>query len=119
MTCLAGHCVTIKIMTRRSLLACIAGATARAQEDTLQIYTEHPRIFLRPNRLRLLRRERERRSMRWQQFETLMAGRAPMPEPGFARALYYQISGDQEAARQAILWALGQGTDLRQLAMVF
>ena len=33
--------------------------------------------------MRLLRRERERASLRWQQFETLMAGGAAMPEPGF------------------------------------
>src|SRR6266436_7423236 len=88
-------------------------------EESLEIYTEHPRLFLRPQRLRLLRRERDRRTTRWQQFETLMAGKAPMPEMGFAQALYYQVSGDEEAGRQAVRWALGPVSDLRQLALVF
>src|SRR5262245_17598244 len=97
----------------------IPSLTAQAVEDTLDIYTEHPRLFLRPQRLRLLKRERERRTTRWVQFETLMAGKAPMPEMGFAQALYYQVSGDEEAGKQAVRWALGPGTDLRQLALVF
>src|SRR5439155_24802796 len=93
--------------------------TAQAVEEGLDIYTEHPRLFLRPQRLRLLQRERDRRTTRWPQFETLMAGKAPMPEMGFAQALYYQVSGDEEAGRQAVRWALGPATDLRQLALVF
>jgi len=79
----------------------------------------HPRIFLGARRLRLLRRERERQSMRWNQFHLLMAGKAPMPEPGFAQALYYEVSGSAEAGQQAVAWALGTGSDLRQLALVF
>jgi hypothetical protein len=88
-------------------------------EETLDIYTEHPRLFLRPQRLKLLQRERERRTTRWVQFETLMVGKAPMPETGFAQALYYQVSRDEEAGRQAVRWALGPASDLRQLALVF
>lgn len=93
---------------------------SRPQEEYLDIYTEHPRLFLRPQRLRLIRRERERRTMRWLQFETLMAGKAPMPETGFAQALYYQASGEESAGKEAVRWALSpQATDLRQLAIVF
>ena len=98
------------------MIPCLTGQSV---EDSLDIYTEHPRLFLRPQRLRLLRRERDRRTTRWQQFETLMAGKAPMPEMGFAQALYYQVSGDEEAGRQAVRWALGPASDLRQLALVF
>ena len=57
--------------------------------------------------------------MRWQQFDTLMAGNAPMPEPAFAQALYYAISGNAASGKQAVAWALGPGADLRQLALVF
>jgi hypothetical protein len=88
-------------------------------EEPLTVSTDHPRLFLRPARLRLLRRERERSSPRWQQFDALVAGNAPMPERGFAEALYYQVSGNQAAGRQAVSWALGPGRDLRQLALVF
>jgi len=95
-------------------------ATAGPQADEpVTVSSDHPRLFLRPARLRLLKRERERASARWQQFDALMAGNAPMPEPGFAQALDYQISGNAAAGRQAIAWALGPGEDLRQLALVF
>src|SRR5215469_5259753 len=75
--------------------------------DLIVVSTEHPRLFLRPARLRLLRREKERNSLRWEQFQTLMAGNAAMPEPGFALALYYQIAGDKASGRKAVAWALG------------
>lgn len=91
--------------------------------EPLVVGTDHPRLFLRPARLRLLRRERERASMRWQQFEALMSANSPMPEPAFAWALYYQIAGSADAGKQAVAWALGPGSganpDLRQLALVF
>src|SRR5215472_5336582 len=102
-------------------LILLAGAmSAQTNDESLDIYTDHPRLFLTAQRLRLLKRERERRTTRWLQIETLMAGKAVMPEPGFANALYYRISGDQQYAGLAIRWALGSsGSDLRQLALVF
>ena len=58
--------------------------------------------------------------MRWQQFDALVAGGAPMPEAAVAQALYYQVSGNAAAGRKAVEWALsGSATDLRQLALVF
>src|SRR5437660_6216776 len=90
--------------------------TAQNTQDEFRVYTEHPRLFLRPQRLRLLKRERERQSMRWKQFETLVLGGAQMPEPGFALALYYAVTGDAAFGKRAVDWALGTGADLRQLA---
>ncbi|HWQ55273.1 MAG TPA: hypothetical protein VN442_16425 [Bryobacteraceae bacterium] len=88
--------------------------------EEYQVFTEHPRLILRPGRLRLLKRERERRSPRWQQFESLLAGKAPMPEPALANALFYRVAGDRDAGTRAVAWALGPGArDLRQLALVF
>src|SRR5262245_12863173 len=87
-----------------------AGAEPEAElPDEFRVDSDHPRLFLPQRRVRLLRRERERRSIRWQQFELLMAGRAPMPEPGFAQALYYQAGAGDEAGRQAVQWALSAG----------
>jgi|SRR5579864_4475336 len=95
-------------------------AIAPSAEESLRIYSEHPRLFLTEHRLKLLQKEKERRSLRWQQFELLMAGHAPMPEPGFAGALYYRVAKDADSGRRAMTWALGQSaTDLRQLALVF
>src|SRR5450432_2686230 len=113
-----------RIRAASLLLACwlpnLTAQTDLAQNDEpVMVATEHPRLFLRPQRLRLLKRERERTSPRWIQFESLIAGKAPMPERGFAEALYYRIAGDAEAGRRAIVWALGAGADLRQQALVF
>jgi hypothetical protein len=101
-------------------LACfLLPCASAAADEPLEIFTEAPRLMLRPQRLRLLRRERERQSMRWEHFKTLMLGGAVMPEPGMAAALYYQVSQDKEFARKAIRWALGGTADLRQMALVF
>ena len=93
---------------------------APAPEEDVSVSTEHPRLLLPARRLRLLRRERERDSPRWRQLETLIAGKAAMPEPGFAWAFYYQITEAKDFGKQAVNWALSpQAKDLRQLAIVF
>jgi hypothetical protein len=94
-------------------------STGTGASDPVVVFTERPRLFLRPARLRLLQKERERGSARWQQFEAYVSADAPMPESGLAEALYYQVAGNAEAGRKAIAWALGPGRDLRQLALVF
>jgi hypothetical protein len=111
-------------MTRLWLLAaaacCAMALDAQVTADEpVTVSTEHPRLILRPQRLRLLKRERERTSHRWQQFETFVAGNAPMPERAFAYALYYQISGDEAFGKKAVEAALAAGADLRQQALVF
>src|ERR1700752_4709298 len=95
-------------MTQSGLMAGIRGlllaicatsllmAQAPADDDPIVVSTNHPRLLLPPARLRLLRRERERTSLRWQQFHLFLAGHAAMPENGFAKALYYQVAGDAE-----------------------
>jgi hypothetical protein len=92
---------------------------ARADEEEFRVYTDHPRLILTTQRLRLLKRERERESQRWRQFELLVKGGANLPEPGFALALYYAISGDNPVGKRAVEWALGPANDLRQLALVY
>lgn len=101
------------------LILTAAMALPQAQDEDFRVFTDHPRLFLRAQRLRLLRRERQRRSMRWEQFETLMAGKARMPEPGLSAALYSQVTQDSGACRPAVEWALGGSADLRQQALVF
>jgi hypothetical protein len=88
-------------------------------DDPITVSAEHPRLLLRPARLRLLKRERERSSARWRQFQTRVEAGPGLPEPGFALALYYQVTGDTKAGQQAIAWALKPGADLRQQALVF
>jgi len=103
------------------LLLAAASVLGQAQDvEDFQVFTDAPRLFLTRARLRLLQRERERQSMRWQQFDALVAGGATLPEPGFGWALYYRVSGDSSVGQRAIAWALSDaGQDLRQLALVF
>src|SRR3974377_1106768 len=75
--------------------------------DPVVVFTDHPRLFLRPARLRLLQRERERTTAPWQQFDSYVSADAPLPESAFAQALYYQVSGNVPAGRKAVAWALG------------
>src|SRR5260221_9667072 len=97
----------------------LAGAQqGHQQEEDYQVYGDHPRLYLNARRLRLLQRERERTSIRWMQFETLVAGKAQMPEPGFAHALYFRVAKNREFGNQAVTWAL-QSSEIRQIAIVF
>ena len=57
--------------------------------------------------------------MRWRQFDLLVRAAAQMREPGFALALHYAVTGEAPIGKRAVDWALGPGTDLRQLALVY
>ena len=108
------------MLARLFLLTFSISAFAQtAADEDFHVYTDSPRLLLTKQRLRLLQRERSRQSMRWQQLDSLVAGGAPLPEPGFAWALYYQVAGDQAIGKKAVQWALGEQTDLRQLALVY
>ena len=91
-----------------------------ALDEDFHVYTDSPRLLLTKSRLRLLQRENQRQSMRWQQFDLLISGGAPMPEQGVAWALYYQASRKEEFGKKAVEWALDpKNTDLRQIALIF
>jgi len=83
-----------------------------------QVHTNPPRLLLEPARVRLLRKEKDRQSIRWQQFASLISKGAQMPEPGFALALYWQTSGELRYAQSAIQFAAGS-SDVRQIALVY
>jgi len=104
-------------------------APARGQErpavdPEYRLESRSPRLFLTARRLRLLRRERERQSMRWEQFHLLMQGGARMPEPGFAKALYSKVLQDPAPCAEALAWAArtaneADPAELRQVALVY
>jgi hypothetical protein len=120
-------------MTRREALLCLPalpalsllgqGLSGQVRPETFKVYSESPRLLLRPQRLRLLRRERERRSLRWDQFETLWTANAQFPELGWVQALRFQIADDREAGVRAVAWAVGPADiarldDVRQMAII-
>ena len=95
-------------------------AGVNAYDEDYKVFTDAPRLLLTKQRLRLLQRERERQSMRWTQFNTLIMGGASMPEQGLAWALYYQVAKSQAIGKKAVDWALDdKNTDPRQLALIF
>ncbi|MEO5925582.1 MAG: hypothetical protein ABIR70_17300 [Bryobacteraceae bacterium] len=99
-------------------LIAVGSVWAQAQNDDFHVYRDPPRLFLSAQRQRLLERERERNSLRWQYFDA--AASTTSPEPGFAAALYYRVAHENSAGRKAIDWALSPaGADLRQLALVY
>ncbi len=111
--------------TRRDLLRAGAALAVcgdlRGQAEgpeSFQVYTEGPRLFLRPARLKLLRREKERRSLRWEQFDNLWLSAPQYPEFGWTAALRYRIADDGSAGGQAVAWAAGTATDVRQIALI-
>ncbi len=103
------------------LLVVHAAATAQASPpgEPVVVFTDHPRLFLTATRLRLLKRERDRNSPRWQRLDELVSSGAPLPEPGFALALHYQVSGNRESGTRAVEWARGPDADLRQMSLVY
>ena len=122
-------------MTRRDVLRCLHALPAlslfgqnrpelsQPRPDTFKVYSESPRLLLRPQRLKLLRRERERRSLRWDQFEALWTGNAQFPELGWAQAMRFQIADDKDAGTRAVAWAVGPADvqrldDVRQMAII-
>lgn len=114
---------TILCVALTHLLPVLPAQDLPPQEIEFSIYTEPPRLFLNSRRLRLLQREKERDSLRWAQFQTLMEGQARFPEPGFAHALYGRVTGQESHCKMAAAWAgkeanPAQPEDLRQIALV-
>src|ERR1700677_1258078 len=127
-----------KAMTRRHALRYLSALSAltlrgqglpgqsslgQSRPDSFRIYSDGPRLLLRPQRLRLLRRERERRSLRWDQFETLWTANAAFPELGWAQARRFQSADAKESGTRAVAWAGGPADiarqdDLRQMAII-
>lgn len=101
-------------------LASFPGFAQDGYDEDYHVFTDAPRLLLNKQRLRLLQRERDRESMRWLQFYTLIIGGAPMPEQGLAFSLYSQVAKNPAAGRKAVEWAVDdKHTDARQLALIF
>lgn len=77
-----------------------------------------PKLLLTPQRLRRLQRDRERQTVRWQNFEARVESVPDSPERGFELALYYAITGDEKRGREAVQWALTHQCDWRQVPFI-
>jgi len=104
----------------------VSAGTLGAQAD-FRVYTDHPRLFLEPARLKRLVRAVERQTPRWNRLAELLEAEAPMPEAAVAQALAYRVAQDEERGRRAVdqmllraqAGTLGEPGVLRQAALVF
>jgi len=111
-------CDTI-VLALRSFLLFLLSLPCGLPAEEYRVYTPHPRLLLSAKHLRLLQRERERQSMRWQQFQRVLEAPSPLPEPGLAMALYAIVANDARAGHRAVEWALTPAADIRQTALVY
>ena len=75
-------------------------------------------MLLNAQRLRRLKRDRERQTPRWTNFENRVNTVADSPERGFELALYYAVTGDEERGKEAVKWSTAHVCDTRQAALV-
>ncbi|HWF46880.1 MAG TPA: hypothetical protein VG168_07740 [Bryobacteraceae bacterium] len=76
------------------------------------------KLLLTPQRLRRLQRDRERQTIRWQDFDARVQSSPDSPQRGFELALYYAVTHDGASGRAAIQWGLAHACDRRQAALI-
>jgi hypothetical protein len=96
------------------ILVLIAAVGAAADE----IPDHSPQLLLNAQRLRRLKRDRQRQTQRWVNFENRVNSAADSPERGFELALYYAVTGDEARGKAAVQWALTHACESRQVALV-
>lgn len=77
-----------------------------------------PKLILTPKLLKRLRRDRDRQTQRWLNFEARVKSVADSPERGFELALYYQVAQDAASCQAAVAWARRHSTEIRQIAFI-
>jgi len=102
---------------RLVLVAVLTGVLAPACfSQTTESHS--PQILLTAQRLRRLKRDRQRQTERWVNFENRVSSTPDSPERGFELALYHAITNDESRGREAIAWAKDHSCDRRQAALV-
>lgn len=96
-------------------LAAIVLATALCGQD---LDRHAPRLLLNAQTLRRLKRDRERQTVRWANFESRVRAVSDSPQRGFELALYYAVTGDQAKGKEAVEWAKAHRCERRQVALV-
>ena len=96
------------------LAALIFGGPARGASEN----EYSPKLLLSAQRLRRLKRDRERQTPRWANFESRVKTEPDSPERGFELALYYAVTGDEARGKEAAVWATAHACEFRQVALV-
>jgi hypothetical protein len=77
-----------------------------------------PHLLLTPRRLHRMKLDSQRQAERWVNFEKRVKTVPDSPERGFELALYAQVTGNQNACRQAVEWGVGHVSERRQTALI-
>lgn len=86
---------------------------------TFAQHSEHsPQLLLTPQRLKRLKRDHDRQTPRWINFEERVKNVPDSPERGFELALYYAVTGDEARGREAVNWAQRPGSEPRQVGLI-
>jgi hypothetical protein len=101
----------------RRILPALLMLLAPAGFALAQEASRPPELLLNTPRLRRLKRDRERKTARWLNFENRVNTVPDSPERGFELALFYAIAGDEDKGRAAVQWALAHDSP-RQAALV-
>jgi hypothetical protein len=76
------------------------------------------KLLLTAQQLKRLRRDRERKTERWSNFQRRVESAPDSPERGFELALYYAITHEDAAGAAAVRWAMAHPGETRQVALV-
>jgi hypothetical protein len=104
----------VRIVPLAILLAILLATPAASNENE----PSAPKLLLSVKLAKRLKRDRERQTPRWVNFENRVKTVPDSPERGFELALYYAVTGDAARAREAIGWVLAHPREIRQRALV-
>jgi hypothetical protein len=80
--------------------------------------THSPKLLLNQQRLRRLKRDHQRQTPRWINFERRIKTVRDSPERGFELALYYAVTEEPARAKEAAAWAQSHPCEIRQMALI-
>ncbi len=77
-----------------------------------------PGLIFTPQRIKRIKRERERQTPRWSNFEERLRTVPDSPERGFELALYTAVTGEEFHPGESDKWALAHPCEHRQVALI-
>jgi hypothetical protein len=101
----------LRLSLALGLVSALLSSGASAQETG-------PHLLLTPRRLHRLKLDRQRQTDRWMNFEQRVKSAPDSPERGFELALYYAVTQEERAGRDAIAWAMAHSSELEQRLLV-
>lgn len=83
-----------------------------------EVPVHSPRLLLNAQRLKRLKRDQDRQTVRWMSFANRVQSVPDSSERGFELALYYAVTSEEARGREAVAWARAHPCEKRQVALV-